>query len=934
MSRALERLGTSRVGTALTASALIARRRARSDLPQLAMTAALVAVTTFLAIAGPGIMFGTLDDGARDAVARGGSTVDVLAHFSVGEPQPGAAKATPASAITMAEAMPGHLPPAIDAVLAGQTLTVVSGEVTVRQVDGVTVADKSQFVTRLAMLTPQNTDGVALVDGRLPGARPAESRAPIELVISAEAAEASGLGIGSVINLGTPPTAEELEELELDPFRAEEPSPITEFEIVGIAEATTPVDADLWEDTPEVWQPAERATVAGAIERLHFTGLVSPDGMSASELFLDYPLAGTVRLRVDAQLFTYDLAIRAAAEAKSLVSNGQVLGGDSQAEVSAQAELHRVLATYPAQARAALAQMSLMMAGVLGIAAVVLVLLARLLLNQRAAAIALERARGASVLSIGLRSVLESAVVTAAGCAVGIAVALVFAPGGLRDPLPVLTVALVALLAGPVLAMALARAMWTGRRDPANRRDRQLLARKRRMQRLVIEAAVIALAAASIISIRGRGLLQTRSEGIDPLLVAAPLLLAISVTILVIRVYPYPVRAIGALAQRTRGVLGLLGSVRARSAVAALPLLALALGASLTIMGAMLVDTVHNGQDEAAWQRVGADTRVDAELTPAQVDQLRAAPGVDVVSATRSRGGVALSLGTTTTNVTVIGIDENYADVVDALPAQPDADSLRGLAAASSAGRLAMVVDQETADQLLREDIAMYFGPAYLQLEIVGTTAVSPDGYVEGPFAYVDRDALVALLPDPQLANRYLVMGDGAAAAATALDLGDGAVTTWDGWLEERRGFALVAGVEGAMVFAVIAVALLSIVALVSTVIGGARARGRALSMLRTLGMSSRLGWWLALAELGPLILAAILGGIVAGVIVMVTLTPAIGLDVLAGGTTVPTTSLSPVVFIALAAAGVALLALGSLADVLVHRRDKLSEVLRVGETV
>ena len=611
-----------------------------------------------------------------------------------------------------------------------------------------------------------------------------------------------------------------------------------------------------------------------------------------------------------------------------------MLGGDSLAEVSAQADLHKVLASYPGQARAALAQMSLMMAGVLGIAAVVIILLARLLLGQRAAAIALERARGASVASIGVRGVMESSIVTAVGTIVGVSSALLVIPGGLRDPLPVIAVATVSLLAGPVLAMALARSMWTGRRDPANRRDRQLLARKRRMQRLVVEAAVIALAAASIVSIRGRGLLQTRTGGVDPLLVAAPLLLAIAVTILVIRIYPYPVRVIGAAAQRTRGVLGLLGSVRARSAVAALPLLALALGAALSVTGAMLVDTVRNGQSEAAWQRVGADARIDGEIDPSIAEQLRQSPGVDLVSATRSRGGVALDLGTSTSTVTVIGIDEDYADVVDALPGQPSAESLRELFTADTGDRLAMVVDPATAERLLREEIAMYFGPAYIELEVIGSSEVAPSGYLDGPFAFVDRDALVALLPEPQLANRYLVMGDGAAAAIDEADTRDSVVITWDGWIAERRGLALVSGVESTMVFAVIAVALLSIVALVATVIGGARARGRALSMLRTLGMPPRLGWWLALAELGPLIAAAILGGIVSGIVVTLSLAGSIGLDVLAGGITVPAISMNPLVFVGLAGAGVLLLILGSLADVIVHRRDKLSEVLRVGETV
>ena len=104
--------------------------------------------------------------------------------------------------------------------------------------------------------------------------------------------------------------------------------------------------------------------------------------------------------------------------------------------------------------------------------------------------------------------------------------------------------------------------------------------------------------------------------------------------------------------------------------------------------------------------------------------------------------------------------------------------------------------------------------------------------------------------------------------------------------------------------------------------------------MLRTLGMSSRFGWWLALAELAPLVLAAVVGGIAAGLAVVLVLAPSLGLDVLAGGISVPPASFSPLVILGLAGAALLLLGLGTLADVLVHRRDRLSEVLRVGETV
>jgi putative ABC transport system permease protein len=132
----------------------------------------------------------------------------------------------------------------------------------------------------------------------------------------------------------------------------------------------------------------------------------------------------------------------------------------------------------------------------------------------------------------------------------------------------------------------------------------------------------------------------------------------------------------------------------------------------------------------------------------------------------------------------------------------------------------------------------------------------------------------------------------------------------------------------------VLAVGLLAAIALVATVVGGARARGRALAMLRTLGMNPRLGWWLALSELAPMVVAAVIGGIASGVVVVAALAPSLGLDLLAGGVSIPPPSISGGVLVSLVIGAVALLLIGALADVLAHRRDKLSEVLRVGDTV
>ena len=899
---------------------ILIRRRARNDLPQLITVVTLVAASTALGLLGPGLVLDTLDEGAREAVVSAGSAADVVATATVGEPSPGVALTSADGMISLSESAPGELPDALSRVYSGSSLTVLSGETGVRLIDGEPWQGDGKLSLQIAMLTAPNTAAMTLVDGRLPQPRSAGSVAPIEVVLPQAVVDYLGVSVGQRLDLGVPPRERESDE---------PPAPAPAVIVVGIVDAVDAGDP-LWTDSPQLWQPLIREATPANQALLRFTVLAAPDGVMGATQFLDYPFNGFIRMHVDPSLFTSTIAGAVVVEATALRSNGQQLAPESVASLSVQTDLPEALADYPVLARAALAQMSVMMSGAIGIAGVVLVLLSRLLVAQRAPAIALERARGASVLSIGVRAIIESAVVTAVGTVIGGLVALV---SPVRDPLPLVVIALVALLAGPVQAMVYARGLWTGQREPANRRERQARARRRRGQRLVVELAIVALAAAALVSLRGRGLLQNRTGGIDPLLALAPLLLAVAVTLIVIRVYPYPVLAVGSVAQRTRGALGLLGAVRARSAVAALPLLALTLGAALAVSGTLLVDTVRDGQDEASWQRVGADARVNSELSASGVQALRSAPGVDAVSATFSRGSVGLDFGTAGTTLTVIAVDPSYSAVVDSLPGAPSTASLQQLAEHPTTGdAISIVLDPATAQQLLGDDIAMYYGPEYVQLHVIGTTTVAPTGYITGPYAYIDIDAISPLMPEDFAAKTYLVAGAGADEAVSALPAGT--VLTRSGWVEARRGLALVSGVEGAMLFAILAVALLAIVALVATVVAGARSRGRALSLLRTLGMPPRLGWWLALAELAPLVLAAVLGGIAAGIAVVLVLAPSLGLDVLAGGTSVPPASFSPVVFIGLAVAALVLLGLGTLADVLVHRRDKLSEVLRVGETV
>ncbi|WP_024287574.1 hypothetical protein [Cellulomonas sp. KRMCY2] len=957
MSRAADgrAAGTARAARAIVAlrsvvgsGGLIVRRRARRDAWLVLAVAALIATSTLLAVAGPRLVLGTVDSGAREAVRAAGPRADIVLTSAVGD---GATLSTASVRVArtdlfleLGQDLHARLPQALQDVYAGTTTTILGPPTNLVTRDDVPdrSTDADGDVDIQIGLLPQDGDpGLTIIDGAMPAARtPAQAGAPVEVVVSRAGAQAAALEIGMVLTVDT--------QAAWIPRTDDGPAvPSVDLLVVGlVGPADTPGGAAVAgaDPMPEVLAPVftpERSNRA-AFTRL--TVLAAPDGITAASGSLGSAFAGTVRVHVDPTSFTNQVATQVTDAVGSLASSTAELTGGSGASLTVVTRLDEVLQAYPSQARAALAQMSVMIAGVIGVGGVVIVLLSRLLVGRRAATISLERARGSSVVAVGVRLLAESVLVTAGGTALGIVGAGLAVPGEVRDAWPVVVVAAVAVVAAPLQGMWHARGAWTGRREPANRQDRAALRRRRRARRLVAEAAAVLLAAAALLSLRGRGLLQTTTDGVDPFLAAAPLLLAIAVTVVVLRVQPWPVRAAGALGRRSPGVLGLLGAVRAERAVAALPLLALTLGVALAVGGGLLVGTVRDGQVEASWERIGADVRVDAPTSAEVVGDLARQPGVTGVTSADVSRSVTLKLGTSTEIVTVLAIDRSYLEVAEALPTAPaqqvDAsgavvpDGLTALATdVPATDPLPVVVDAALAERLVTDQLAMYYGPNYVELVVVGTTDRTPRGYLDGPFVYIDLSNLDPHTDEAPVADTVLVVGPGADEAAASVGLPTQDVLSRAQWLEARRDLALLSGVEQMMVGAVAAVALLAAVALVATVLGGARERGRALSMLRTLEMNRRLGWWLALAELAPVVVAAVLGGTVAGVTIVVLLAPALGLDVLAGGLGIPDPSISPTVVVALAAGALVLLVLAAGVEVLTHRRDRLSEVLRVGET-
>jgi putative ABC transport system permease protein len=930
---------SGRRGGALGALGLLVRRRLWRDRGLFASSVLIVALATLLAYAGPELVRGTIDRGASDAVRAAGDDANILVTYPVGNPSGdnvNSVRGLPVSDFDeSASIVYANLPPATAAIADGYRAWIESGTYTLVGVTSLAEREAAEAEDREPEREGRGSQYITFgyaadaeletISGAEPAApppppdsilAPTETPDPIEIAITESFAEVFDLEVGDLVDV-TRATGGTIQLL--------------------VAAVQRPVDPEspAWEELPKALEPTvQEGILADEIRR--GTIITRDDTMAGITSRARDAFTGNVEIQVDPESVTLSSSRRVVRELSSLpqASDSLLPGGSVVPRV--QTGLVDALEEYPAKARAALAQMSVVIAGVIAVASVVIALMAQLMLSRREGDLSLERARGASVTSIGLRLFVEALLFTAAGILLGLAAAKLLEPGigganGLAN-----IIALVALSAGPILGVVWARRTWTGRREAANRQDRAKVRKAKAARRLTLDALAIVLAAVAVVTVRGRGVLQTQSAGIDPFLASAPVLIALAVVVVVVRLYPFPMRLVQAIAKRTRGVSGVITLAKARQSVTVLPLLSLTLAIAVAVSGGLLVSTVRSGQEEASWQRVGAEVRIEAAVSDASAEALEA-QGLTV-----SRGlylpVVTFALGSEYVDATLLAMDENYPLILEQ-GGVTGTEELRNLNAQaeglSSSEPVPVLASQEFIDIDVYGRSELFLGRSYVPVDIIGPATVTPDGWAEGPYVISPlQPLLTAPLEEPVSINIAFVNGPGAAQAVAELeDIPADAVITREGWLAMVQDSALIGGVEFAMVLAVAAVAVLAGVGLLVTVLRGVRERGRALSMLRTQGMGSGWGWWLAFTELAPPAIAAVLGGVGAGVLIVYLLGGSLGLEVLSGGLTTPPIDINWQFMAAVGAGVLVLLIIAVAAEVIAHRRDRLSDVLRYGET-
>ncbi|MDT0389575.1 ABC transporter permease [Streptomyces dubilierae] len=820
----------------------------------------LVLLTAFLAAVLPRAVEAYETQGLREAVAGAAPEAGVL---ELKTPPPGLERSDEARADAVRPealaAIGARARALLPAPLRADPAQSAYGVRTARSLEGLDAAlpRPDGLPPRFTLLAQSGAAAHATVrEGRLPTAgRVGVDTRAVEGAVTRETARTLGLRAGSTLTLAGYPDR-----------------PLT-VRITGVLEPRQP-QRSYWSAEPVLRTPGLISTTGRPPQFYWEAGvLLAPGaapallgGQGEPERYWRFAPATGQLTGADAPALV--AAVASLEDGPGLVALRGVAGPVAQLSTG----LEQVVGAYTATRDAIAPVVAVAAFGIAAVAVVVLVMSGGLAASRRDAELALLRARGGSLRGIGGRLLAETAVPVVPAAACGLLLALLVVDGG--RPLPaVLGAGAVALLACAVLPV---RAV-VAHRSPRAHRERDDLAHARPGgRRLVAELTVLVLAAGAVAALRRRG-----TEGPGDLLVsAAPVLVGVVAALVLVRLYPLPLRWAAGPAGRLRGVVGFLSVARAGrapAAVAVLPLLALLTALTTAAFGGSVLAGVADARDRAALLATGADARLDtadgAPLPSGLAGAVRQVAGVRQVTAV-GFAYAAERAGDETRSLPVIAVEpDGYARVArqTGLGGFP-ADRLR-----SADGVLGAVASPGVAERFGRAPrrIVTDTGPVTVRV-----TAVNPrtPAVPEGEFLLVDAAGLKGFTgPTTLLATGADIDGKALRAA------GSGVSVTLRA--EERAALSdspLQAGAERVYGWAVVAGAGYAVLALVLGLLRTAPERAALLALLRTLGLTTRQGRRLLGLEALPQALLAAGGGMAVGWAAVRLLAPGVDLDRLA----------------------------------------------------
>ncbi|RPF29727.1 putative ABC transport system permease protein [Streptomyces sp. Ag109_G2-6] len=590
-------------------------------------------------------------------------------------------------------------------------------------------------------------------------------------------------------------------------------------------------------------------------------------------------------------------------------------------------------------------------AGVAGVALVVLCLAGALAADRRESELRLLLARGGSRTGIVGRLLAEGAVTVlpAAAAATALAVLTLPTPRLAASLLCAAAVALLALLAFPVRA-----AFLLSPPRPAAR-----------WRRPVAELLVLAAAGAAVWEVRRRGVAPAGS-GTDPLLIAAPLLLALCGGLLLARVLPLVTGGLARMAGRSRGLVGFLGLVRAargpggrgagtpvrgRTGPSVLPLIALLLAVTTGGFGAAVLASVDAGRLAAAHRTIGGDAGVSAvgagSLPDALVKSAARLPGVRTsVPVWTDDDSFVQGTAEGRTRVTlVVAEPAAYAELSRGLGCGTFDPALLGVGGTGSADApVPVLFSSGLARKAGPGTYALRPGPGgelHVRTAAVTGCTPAPSG-PGGETVVLPAGPATALIRGGVQPNRWLALGpvDGERLRALTRTARSGAkpaderyvVRTSAEYVAELGADPLQGSAERLFWSCVAAAAGFALLAVLLTLLRTVPERAALLARLRTMGLRRRQGVALILAEALPQTLAAALGGALAAAAAVALLGPAMDLSTLVGASAPTGVRLSAAAVLTPALGLAALVAAAVLLEAATSGRRQITTELRAGD--
>jgi len=928
---------------------MILLRRLRAERGMVLLIFVLVAATTFMLAAAPRLLNRMSDEGLRHEL---GTSLASQRNVQVSTVDlPAGRLGANLEAVESQGAMHEEtFPDSLRALISDRSIAVESVRFQVR--------DSLRYPSFLSLRYQSGiSDRIDLVEGRLPASlgstlpaavlgfrtnEPAPEPQPFEVAISRPIAETLGIGLGDRLIAhadGDDPMVR---------FSFEVPIPI-ELEVVGIFSVRDPAD-DYWHD--DVALQVVNLVGVGDSVLAFASALVAPEdypGIAASQL----PERFRWRYQLDAERLTASDLDALVTDLRRLdstyrtASTGFIQRGDLLLETG----LVPIIERFEAKRAASAAVLSVAATGPLSLAAGATAMVAILLVSRRRAALLLARGRGASGGLLLRIQVWEALLVG------GPAAILGFLLASLVPGRPSTTSGLLAGVALVGAIFLLVGATW-----PLARRTLGVIEREQppalrlAPRRLVLELTAIGLALAGAFLLRQRGLTIAGAAAdepvrFDPFLAAVPVLIGMAVGLVVVRLYPLPVRALGWLAARRRDLVPVLGlrTVGRHPTIVALPLLVLMLTAAIGAFSSVVVATVDRGQLTASWQELGADYRIESEgglpLAPA-VDP-SVVDGVAAVARGYLDPAAVVTAGTSDRRTLPIFALEPaaYRDVTAGSPAHPDwPTTFEAAPAAEGAGTaeqpLPAIVSRSLPRGVPRLEVGSTFEATVedrpMTFEVVAVRIDFPGLAPGAPFVIVPFEHLASARGAPLQPSVFFVRGPAEIEAALRTAVRQQSVRSRlisrHAAYAELRDAPLSAAIASGFRLALGVAAAYTALTIVAAVTLTAGRRSRDLAYLRTLGVTARQAFGLILVEHGPPVAFALAAGVGLGLGVAWLIEPGLGLGRFIG----PEATVALQVdwpSIALVSAGlVAVVAVTVVGSTWLARRTDVGQVLRLTE--